>query len=733
MSTQTLPTIPAQAERAPAPVHSATPWLQSPRAALLIALGIFTVALFLNTFRSMETIDLNADEATYAIESVALQQTGMTRWNGTPFFVHPPVYFLIEGLYFKVRDVGQSAFFQRLVDQPYHFAQALLPPTAPLGTDNITNAIAVGRFLPALYGALIAVLLFLLGRAFLSPGAGALAAVLFMVDPYVLRRNHFNMLEPLATLFGILMIYIYYRGLEQGTSQVRRRYLIGAGLVLGLALLSKELAGLYIIALGVYALLFRRARLREVLLPVGIGLGLYLLFPIWAAATGNWSIWWASKTWLIQRLTGQIQDTGITRPGSTVGRFPPNLLDYIPAFFVLGVAGLLAALFLYLYFREGVRDRPAELLAALTLGCYAFFAAVGLAGGVLNEQFFYFIMPISILMVAYAALHFPQLWAGRGSARPAPRPMDNPYATRPIPLVTGNAHAAPTEPLPVAAGAAPRTGMLARIALVIVGLLGLYNLGAAIVRYGFSRDDSYVQVDSYLARTVPAGTPVVGRDSLDMYLLPRNPVYVYGFFPDAPHQIDPAAVIQNQIPYTVLNDQSVLEGYGGANPGYYEWVRQSGSEVYHFAGRTWNTSVYHLDYSRLAARGYEGASLAAHHPAVASSSENAATLGPDKAFDTLATTRWSSAESDNQWIYVDLGTVTPIHRVQLTWEAAYAQSYELQVSDNAQDWTTVYHMDQGQGGVESIKVAAQGRYVRLLLKKRATQYGYSLWEIGIYP
>src|SRR5689334_5745088 len=125
MSTQTLPTIPAQAERAPAPVHSATPWLQSPRAALLIALGIFAVALFLNTFRSMETIDLNADEATYAIESVALQQTGMTRWNGTPFFVHPPVYFLIEGLYFKVRDVGQSAFFQRLVDQPYHFAQAL--------------------------------------------------------------------------------------------------------------------------------------------------------------------------------------------------------------------------------------------------------------------------------------------------------------------------------------------------------------------------------------------------------------------------------------------------------------------------------------------------------------------------------------------------------------------------------------------------------------------------------
>src|SRR5437879_1386757 len=100
MLTETRPTLPAVPDQAPAPapVRSTTPRLRRPPASLFIALGIFALSLFLNTFRSMETIDLNSDEATYAIESVALQQTGITRWNGTPFFVHPPVYFLIEGL-----------------------------------------------------------------------------------------------------------------------------------------------------------------------------------------------------------------------------------------------------------------------------------------------------------------------------------------------------------------------------------------------------------------------------------------------------------------------------------------------------------------------------------------------------------------------------------------------------------------------------------------------------------
>src|SRR5687767_10049990 len=61
-----------------------------------------------------------------------------------------------------------------------------------------------------------------------------------------------------------------------------------------------------------------------------------------------------------------------------------------------------------------------------------------------------------------------------------------------------------------------------------------------------------------------------------------------------------------------------------------------------------------------------------------SSSNETATLSPDKALDGNTTTRWSSAFSDPQWIRLDLGSKKSINRVVLNWEAAYSKSYEIQ-------------------------------------------------------
>ena len=82
---------------------------------------------------------------------------------------------------------------------------------------------------------------------------------------------------------------------------------------------------------------------------------------------------------------------------------------------------------------------------------------------------------------------------------------------------------------------------------------------------------------------------------------------------------------------------------------------------------------------------------------------------------------------------MDLGKSTSISHVTLAWEEAYARSYQLQVSDDAKTWTTVYSTNSGKGGYEVDYVSARGRYVRLLLTTRATEYGYSLWEISVYP
>ena len=53
-----------------------------------------------------------------------------------------------------------------------------------------------------------------------------------------------------------------------------------------------------------------------------------------------------------------------------------------------------------------------------------------------------------------------------------------------------------------------------------------------------------------------------------------------------------------------------------------------------------------------------------------------------QAVDGNPGTRWSSTFSDPQWIQVDLGATATITQVVLSWEAAYARSFQIQTSTN---------------------------------------------------
>ncbi|WP_063770137.1 discoidin domain-containing protein [Streptacidiphilus melanogenes] len=117
--------------------------------------------------------------------------------------------------------------------------------------------------------------------------------------------------------------------------------------------------------------------------------------------------------------------------------------------------------------------------------------------------------------------------------------------------------------------------------------------------------------------------------------------------------------------------------------------------------------------------------------ATASSTENAGTPAT-AAFDGNAGTRWSSQFSDPQWLQVDLGASASISQVVLQWETAYATAFQIQVSDDAANWTTVYSTTTGTGGTQTLNVTGTGRYVRMYGTARATQYGYSLWEFQVY-
>jgi hypothetical protein len=148
-----------------------------------------------------------------------------------------------------------------------------------------------------------------------------------------------------------------------------------------------------------------------------------------------------------------------------------------------------------------------------------------------------------------------------------------------------------------------------------------------------------------------------------------------------------------------------------------------------------NGKVFIATHSnKIAVYGLKSASpnLALGKSATASSVE-AAGLEASKAVDGSGTTRWSSAFSDPQWIYVDLGSTMNVNQVILKWEAAYATAFQIQVSTDATNWTTVWSTTTGTGGTQTINfTATNARYVRMYGTARGTVYGYSLWELEVY-
>jgi F5/8 type C domain/Putative Ig domain len=123
--------------------------------------------------------------------------------------------------------------------------------------------------------------------------------------------------------------------------------------------------------------------------------------------------------------------------------------------------------------------------------------------------------------------------------------------------------------------------------------------------------------------------------------------------------------------------------------------------------------------------------VALNKTATASSTENASFPAAD-AVDGNTGTRWSSAFSDPQWLEVDLGSSQSICQVGLNWEAAYATGFQIQVSTDNTNWTSIYSTTTGTGGTQTLSVTGTGRYIRMYGTARATQYGYSLYEFQVY-
>ena len=123
--------------------------------------------------------------------------------------------------------------------------------------------------------------------------------------------------------------------------------------------------------------------------------------------------------------------------------------------------------------------------------------------------------------------------------------------------------------------------------------------------------------------------------------------------------------------------------------------------------------------------------ISASRPVTASSIESL-NFPAGAVVDGDPVSRWASNWADPSWIQIDLGGTAAISKVELDWEAAYASGYQLQVSPDANNWTSVYSTTTSTGGVQNLNVTGSGRYIRLYATARGTQYGYSLYEFKVF-
>ena len=237
------------------------------------------------------------------------------------------------------------------------------------------------------------------------------------------------------------------------------------------------------------------------------------------------------------------------------------------------------------------------------------------------------------------------------------------------------------------------------------------------------------RADSIIHYTAPATTQLTEIHATYQSLETALPIRVGAL----PYMA--TATIQPAIDYLALGNTvnfsiAATDQYGDAYP--VDWT-------YHFAPATPGQYIIAYEGERtvrdtvVVLPPYPNIALG--KPVTASSHENAGTL-PKGINDGDLSTRWGSAHKDNEYITIDLLQPCFIDHITLRWEAAYANSFALLITDTIPLSFTPYTLHltpfTSSGGVQTIQLAQKGRYITLVGLTRATQYGTSLYELEAY-
>lgn len=115
----------------------------------------------------------------------------------------------------------------------------------------------------------------------------------------------------------------------------------------------------------------------------------------------------------------------------------------------------------------------------------------------------------------------------------------------------------------------------------------------------------------------------------------------------------------------------------------------------------------------------------------ASSIENRS-LQVTNLIDGDLSTRWASQYTDDQEVFIDLNETKDINALSIIWEDAYAKSYFIELSIDGENWLSrhVLKEDNAPDFINFDKFEC--RYIKIKGDKRATSWGYSIYEILIH-
>jgi len=496
----------------------------------VVAAVVGTVALLIRLALHVRGFDLYGDETIYTSLGRSVISGGFPRFDGQTFFLHGPTFFYLE------------AGWARLVGNP----------------PGLMAWVYEMRTLNALFAGATAVVLVLLATRASSLRAGAVTGLLFALDPFCIRQNDRVMLETVL-MFWVMLGYLVFTSLiDRVPSRRDWPCAVGAGLLFGCAVLTKDEGALLTVVPLLAAVAFRWGPRRALtLLTVGTTAAVYAVYVAVVVSNGQFSGLWVAKTSGIQRMLGLVQITGFHSSGG--GSLSSRLIAEAGSFATTYIALALAVPALVVLLRRG---GPLQRMLGLLYCAAGVTLAYAVVLGTLEEQELYLLIVPSMLLIPVAAT---LLFERRRFSRRA-----------------------------------QRSGRIPSAAVIIAALTLTFGLNIfTCVQWLREPDEAIVHLLQYIAAHVPVGTTVTNptvtlnsslNDITQETLPPRYNVDPW---------LTPAARSRDHVRYVVVEWGLISDGYSTISSSEILSVVRSGRQVFSAPGRTYGqVTLYELPLPR---------------------------------------------------------------------------------------------------------------------------------------